>query len=151
MLLKLNFNNYQKNILRFVSSTNQGESESNFNVKILFGLVDCFTDKCKKLKKNFQKPNFPTTNKSLSFKFNFYKALCDLNIESNFNVTQSEFFYMKKFKSEISFKIIECDKNIGVSFKDTSIYNKFAIEQLTYLRLNKDPLKDVMYEKKLNF
>jgi len=91
------------------------------------------------------------------FKFNFYKALCDLNIENNFNVTQSEFFYMKKFKSEIPFKIIECDKNIGVCFIDSSIYNQFAIEQLnnkeTYLRLNKDPLKDVMYtiEKKLNF
>jgi hypothetical protein len=54
---------------------------------------------------------------------------------------------MKKFKKENNFKIIECDKNIKICFIDTKLYNQFVIHQLNnknvYLKLNKDPLKDI--------
>jgi hypothetical protein len=146
--INLNKRNFEKNLIRFGESFSPNDQEvSDFIVKIPFGLVECFTDKCKKIRNNFHKLKFPTSKESLSFKFNFYKALCNLNIENNFNITHSEYFYMKKFKFEKPFKIIECDKNIGVCFIDTKLYNQFAIQQLNnkdiYLKLNRDPLKEV--------
>lgn len=151
--LNLNLRNYEKSrSFRLLNST---EPEV-FNIKIPFGLVECFYDKCKKLNKSFNKLKFPTSNESLSFKFNFYKALCDLTFENNFNISRSEFYYMKKFKDGNFFKIIECDKNIGVCFIDTAIYNQYAIQHLNkkenYVKLNKDPLNDVILtiENKLN-
>ena len=155
--LNLNQKKFEKNQIRFGQSINPNENNSFFQVKIPFGLVDCFSDKCKKLKNSFHKLKFPTSKDSLSFKFNFYKALCDLNIENNFNISNSEYFYMKKFLNERVFKVIECDKNIGVCFIDTKVYNQYAFQHLNnkeiYIRLNRDPLEEVskVIQEKLNF
>jgi hypothetical protein len=64
---------------------------------------------------------------------------------------------MNKFKTEKNFKIIDCDKNIGVCFIDYKLYNQFAIHHLNnkevYLKLKQNPLKEVigLIENKLNF
>ena len=68
-----------------------------------------------------------------------------MNISNNFNITRSEFFFLKKFKKEKPFKVIDCDKNIGICFIDNNIYIKFVEEHLnnrdTYKLLENDPLE----------
>ena len=103
-------NLYKKNSLK---QKNNETENLNFSINYSMNLSDCFSNKCKKMKKHFSKLKFPTSKDSIDFKFNFYKTLKDLNFTNNINISSSEFFYLRKFKLEKPFKIIDCDKNVG--------------------------------------
>ena len=110
-------------------------------------LSDCFSNKCKKMRKHFSKLKFPTSKDSIDFKFNFYKTLKDLNFTKIVNISSSEFFYLKKFKVEKPFKIIDCDKNVGICLINTELYNRFVELNLNnhevYQEINYDPLTEI--------
>ena len=114
------------------------DSNSSFN------LLNCFSDKCKQIRNNFKNITFPLSKDSIDFKFNFYKSLCDLNFTNKFNINRSEFYFLKKFKKEKPFKVIDCDKNIGICFIDNIIYNNFVEDHLrdreTYELLLENPI-----------
>ena len=50
-----------------------------------------------------------------------------------------------KFRKETPFKVLECDKNIGVAIISQTLYDHLVFEHLSndnyYLRLNENPLQ----------
>ena len=116
------------------------------NSKPVESLSDLFGLKCKRIRSIFNKLKFPTSKDSLDFKFNFYKSLSNLSFNSSINITSSEVHFLKKFKYEKPFKIIDCDKNVGVCFIDINIYNSLVLEHLndseTYKKLTSNPLDE---------
>jgi hypothetical protein len=139
-----NFNAFNSRLNIFFKNFSKTKSDSldNTNSTSLFKL---FMDKRKIIINNFKNVNLPLSKDSIDFKFGFYRSICDLNLTKNFNITKSEFFFLKKFKKEKPFKVIDCDKNVGLCFIDTNIYNKFVEEHLnnrdTYDIIQDDPLE----------
>ena len=126
-----NFNSFNSKIHLF---------KKNFGKKLEYAIdidsshfITCFSEKCKALKKNFDKIKFNVSKESIDFKFNYYKALCNIsteNINAKVNISDSEFKSINFFKKQTSFVIIECDKNIGSCLINKELYIKYADDQL---------------------
>ena len=133
---------FKKNIEKKKNSNTSDNLNISFNY--IVDPLNSFSLKCKKIKNNFNKLKLATTKDSLDFKFNFYKSLKDLEFTKNINISSSEFYYLKKFKKEKPFKVIECDKNVGTCLINTELYNNFVNIHLSdrniYQELGTDPL-----------
>ncbi|CAF0724090.1 unnamed protein product [Brachionus calyciflorus] len=109
-------------------------------IQILQETLDYFQDNLKIA--NSEK--IPLQKETIDFKFEFYKKLRNLYYDFNFNITNSEFESLKYFIKNKLFKILECDKNVGISLISNSNYDKLALDHLNdgqyYLKLEKDPL-----------
>ena len=72
------------------------------------------------------------------------------------NISFSELKCMKDFIRNKPFKIIDCDKNIGICFISNTNYDKFVTDNLsdtnTYKILELDPLDNIKLKinKKIN-
>jgi len=107
--------------------------------------LDKFLEKMKSLNKTFEKLHFNLSQESINFKFDFYKSLTDLLKTSQSNLTNEEFKYFKQYIKEKPFKVIDCDKNVGLCLINGDIYNDFVLEQLNltenYFPILSDPLE----------
>ena len=159
-----NFNNFNSRLnlsLKNFNRRNKDNSTQSQNLNLTINasntLLDCFSEKCKKLRNSFNSLKFPTSKASLDFKFSFFKSLKDLNFNHSFNISKQEIFYLKKFVYEKNFKIIDCDKNVGTCFISTLIYDEIMSlhlnNPLVYLNLANNPLEETQKNilVKLNF
>jgi hypothetical protein len=73
---------------------------------------------------------------------NYHKIKFDYDLN---NITKEEFLSLKQFIRFKPFKIVECDKNIGVSIIDNKIYNDLCLEHLNneeyFSKTEEDPLE----------
>ena len=141
--LKLSKDNY----LREISLDT--EDIDNVNVQPLaivpiVSFYDIFTKKIKSSNNTFNKLHFNLSPESINFKFNFYKNLSDVSKIDKLNLNEEEFHFFKKYKKEKPFKVIDCDKNVGLCILENVIYNGFVFEQLNntliYQPILLDPL-----------
>ena len=147
-----NFNSFNSRLNFFKKNIDKNKNFENYsdNLDISFhyssDLLANFSEKCKKSTCYFHKLKLPTFKDSLDFKFNFYKTLKDIEFTSSINISSSEFFYLKKFKREKPFKVIECDKNVGTCLISNELYNNLAdlhlCDRNVYQELNEDPLPE---------
>ena len=107
--------------------------------------------------KNFRKRNI-SSRKSLdnenifiteeidTFRSNIYSDLIknysEINIKPNITYTQLNYFM--KFQKEKSFKVINCDKNVGNAILSNELYKNSALDflekDINFSRLAEDPL-----------
>ena len=102
----------------------------NLNVNIQnwpsMNYIDCFSKKLKKLKNGFFNYQSDCSKESLEFKFNFYKSLPTCTFTKTMNTNLLELNCLRDFSKKKPFKIIDCDKNIGVCFIGNDCYNKYV-------------------------
>ena len=72
---------------------------------------------------NFTFSNFNFQEESLNFKFEIYEKLSNHFMEFRNNLTNSEIRALNSFISDKQFKIVETDKNIGITVCKHEIYN----------------------------
>lgn len=88
--------------------------------------------------------NLPLLTESLCFQLEFLKELKNLEIQINNNISYDEFKTIQKFQKESPFKVVELDKNIGVSIISKTLYDILVHEHLddqsTYKKIMFDPL-----------
>lgn len=128
-------------------SINSDSETIEFNVNHC-DYFDCFSKKLKKLKNNFGNVKFDVKKQSLDFKFNFYKSLIDCDFNNKMNTNFNELICLKDFLVKKPFKILDCDKNIGICFVDNDKYKEFVELNLndhnTYLKLDFNPLNETI-------
>ena len=128
-----NFNAFNSKL--FLANRNE-DKEDLYIVYIdpLINVNECFSEKCKHLKKSFNKLKLNASKNSLNFKFNFYKALSTLfkkkQSEVEINITAKEFESLKTFKGQNKYIVIECDKIIGTCIINKKLYEEFAFSHL---------------------
>ena len=107
-----------------------------------------FIKKRKLLNNTFNKLHFHLSQESINFKFNFYKNLSDVSKVGKINLTLEEFNFFKKYVKEKPFKVIDCDKNVGLCIIDNKVYDEFVLEQLNnttnYLSIPSNPLSSTI-------
>jgi len=107
---------------------------------------DTFSVKHKKCANKFNNLYFNINQESTNFRFNFYKSLSDVSkIDNlNINIDSNETKYLLEYKKRKPFKIIDCDKNVGLCIISNSDYNRYALQQLevvdNFELLLEDPL-----------
>ncbi|CAF1125043.1 unnamed protein product, partial [Brachionus calyciflorus] len=106
--------------------------------------LDCFF---KETRHKVDPTSIPLQKETIDFKFELYKNLLNLNYDLSFNLTKEQFKAMKRFIKDKPFRVVECDKNIGVALISYENYDKLAINHLNdkefYLKIESDPLNDV--------
>ncbi|CAF1113579.1 unnamed protein product, partial [Brachionus calyciflorus] len=149
-LSNLSFN--QRNIGRFSRgsskdrttnvNTNHRQRFSNSNQNC--DSLDCFF---KETRHKIDIKNIPLQKETIDFKFELYKNLMNLDYDLNFNINRDQFEALKKYIKYKPFKVIECDKNIGVGLISQENYVKLANDHLEnrefYFKLENDPLNEV--------
>ena len=79
------------------------------------------------------------------FKFSFYKDVClDISKFTN-NISKNEINLIRNYRKYKPFKIVECDKNIGMCIVSHEIYNELATSHLsssTYEAIAFNPLSE---------
>ena len=96
--------------------------------------------------KTFNKLYFDISKESTNFRFNFYKTLSNVSkiqdIDINIDITETK--YLLEFKKLRPFKIIGCDKNVGLCIISNNEYDQFALDHLengsSFECLSSDPL-----------
>ena len=84
---------------------------------------------------NFTFSNFNFQEESLNFKFEIYEKLSNHFMEFRNNLTNSEIRALNSFISDKQFKIVETDKNIGITICKHEIYNCLALEHLQHEKI----------------
>ena len=79
---------------------------------------------------NFTFSNFNFQEESLNFKFEIYEKLSNHFMDFRNNLINSEIRALNSFISDKQFKIVETDKNIGITVCKHEIYNCLALEHL---------------------
>ncbi|CAF1087105.1 unnamed protein product [Brachionus calyciflorus] len=106
--------------------------------------LDCFF---KETRNKIDPISIPLQKETIEFKFELYKNLLNLKYDLNFNLNKEQFSALNKYVKEKPFKVVECDKNIGIGLISHENYNKLAIDHLNkpefYLKIANDPLNDV--------
>ena len=124
---------------------NSISSESLSNSSLF---LNKFIAKIKSLNKIFDKLHFNLSNESINFKFNIYKNLSDILLMNNMNLSNEELKYFKFYLHNKPFKVINCDKNVGLCIIKNDIYNDFVFSQLNdcnnYIRILSDPLESTI-------
>jgi len=81
-----------------------------------------------------------------------YKLLNDLKSQKFnyfYNLTLEQLNILTYFVKNKPFKIVDCDKNLGVAFVNNSTYKEIALEHLnssSYRRLENNPLENITKE-----
>ena len=132
-------------------------SFKDFNKKLFFAIKNKHIEKNNHFKSNdifdiFMRETrkktdsnlFPILKDSIQFKYNCYK-----NLQVNFksfkkNITNQEAFYIKNYLRVKPFKIVECDKNVGMCIIKNEVYDNLVVSHLsssiTYQEIDNDPL-----------
>ena len=127
------------------------------SISPIITFYDNFIKKRKSSNNTFNKLHFHLIRESINFKYNFYKNLSDISKISKLNLNLEEFSFFKKYVKEKPFKVIDCDKNVGLCLLKSELYNDFVLEQLNnniiYEFISVDPLnstiiliKDVLFD-----
>jgi hypothetical protein len=86
-------------------------------------------------------PNHPL---SLNLKYTILKLINNLQLNINLNMSMNDILFLKKFKNEKPFEIVQCDKNIGSAIISHELHDKLVLEHLsdsnTYKLISYDPL-----------
>ena len=165
-ILRFVITNFENNLNRFnsliqIHKNKSIEETANLTENINLNLdscnfIDCFSKKLKCINNTFSKLKFNVNKECLDFKFNFYKSLPFCSFAGVMNISFSELKCMKDFIRNKPFKIIDCDKNIGICFISNTNYDKFVTDNLsdtnTYKILELDPLDNIKLKinKKIN-
>jgi len=92
------------------------------------------------------------SNETIDFKYEFYKYISNSKFNYKHNLSISEINSLYFFVKNKPFKIVECDKNVGVCFMSHEYYDFLCMKQLsdsnTYNSLNADPLYTINNEMK---
>ncbi len=144
--LKLSKERFLKEISRDNQSNDvQCENRQEMNFESLnSSFLNRFYEKIKSSNKTFNKLHFNLSHESIDFKYNFYKNLSDIFISKNFNLSSEELMCLKLYTLERPFKVIDCDKNVGLCILKDDTYNGFVFDQLNncinYEYISFDPL-----------
>jgi hypothetical protein len=85
-------------------------------------------------------PNHPL---SLELKYNLLKVLSSLELNIKLNMNLNDILFLKKFKNENPFEVVQCDKNVGCAIISHELLNKLTMDHLsdidTYKLIDIDP------------
>ena len=87
---------------------------------------------------------FYLNDETIDFKFNFYKYISNLAFDYKHNLSISEIESLCNFSKNKPFKVVECDKNVGVCLISNDNYNTLCLSLLndinTYEQIPADPI-----------
>ena len=112
-------------------------------------LTNDYIDKINHLKSNKKKPNlenFPLQAEALFFREKLIKEISNLKFDFKRNLSDKQIYYLKKFiNGKATFKILQCDKNVGSLIISNDDHDKLMRKNLnannfTYETLEENPL-----------
>jgi hypothetical protein len=84
----------------------------------------------------------------IDLRLNVLKYIDKIQLEINKNISYSDLKCLRAFKKQNNFKVIECDKNVGLCIIPVKEYNKVMLDHLNnqtlYQELDNNPLKETI-------
>ena len=101
-----------------------------------------------KFKRSIDTYKLEAISDSFSLIFHLFSFINNQNLKFNLNISKSELHFLKKFLKEKPFKVLECDKNIGLAIMSNEIHDDLCLKMLsdsiTYEKLSENPLEEII-------
>ena len=124
-------------------SNNDNVKKVSFNIEVQeSNKFNNIFDKFRLRSSNY---NIPILNETFDVKFKIYEKIFANNISFRLNISKNQLYFLKKFCKIRPFKIVDCDKNVGIIIMSNELYDKLAFDSLnngtTYEELDYNPLE----------